>query len=89
VDSKAEKSQQVLELYTRINLTLVHASNSKLNYKVWTDNKNQLLHGMYCQNLALKIDKIIQDSKTSIAKQVMEPVSHNEMAQFLLLEATS
>ena len=89
VDSKAEKSQQVLELYTRINLTLVHASNSKLNYKVRTDNKNQLLHGMYCQNLALKIDKIIQDSKTSIAKQVMEPVSHNEMAQFLLLEATS
>ena len=82
--SKAEKSPQVLQPYTSINLTLVHASNIKLNYRVLTDNKNQALHGIYCQKLALSMDKMSQDSNTSIATQVMEPVSHfkNEMALF-------
>ena len=84
--SKAEKSPQVLQPYTSINLTLVHASNIKLNYRVLTDNKNQALHGMYCQKLALRMDKMSQDSNTSIATQVMEPVSHfkNEMALFFI-----
>ena len=44
--------------------------------KIGMDDKNQTTQGMYCKKLSQKIDKMSQNSDTSITDQTREPMRH-------------